>query len=85
MTPEESRRDESARWLAQAQKDLHPVTVPIRPAQIPNAQAMVLHHSMKTIFCASRVRHQESGRKNSSGAAATRMAGPPPSARNAAR
>lgn len=23
MTPEESRRDEAARWLAQARKDLH--------------------------------------------------------------
>ena len=54
-------------------------------AQMPNAEAMVLHHSVKTVFCAWRDRHQESGRKNSSGAATTRMAGPPGEARNAAR
>src|SRR5205823_1156560 len=53
--------------------------------QIPTADATVLEHSMKTVFSPSRDFHQESIWKCRSGAATTRIAGPPPSARSVAR
>lgn len=53
--------------------------------QMPRAVARVFDHSKKAVFCPSRLRHQESGRKNSPGTATVRMAGPPAMARSAAR
>src|ERR1035437_10938131 len=52
--------------------------------QMPRAVATVFDHSKKTVFWPSRLRHQESGRKNWSGAATIRMAGPAAMARPAA-
>jgi len=50
MTPEESRRDESARWLAQARRDLNAARLLSSAENELGGQCAALNHSLAPLF-----------------------------------